>query len=58
MEYIDAFTDTEQTWIDSRDGVEAYQKTIYEKNTNENLNSNSASDTQNQTENSPIIDKV
>lgn len=58
MEYIDAFTDTEQTWIDSKDGVEAYQKTIYEKNTNENLNSNSASDTQNQTENSPIIDKV
>lgn len=58
MEYIDAFTDTEQTWIDSKDGVEALQKTIYEKSTNENLNNNSASDTQNQTENSPIIDKV
>lgn len=56
LEYIDAFSDTQQVWNDSRGGIEAYQKSAYENSTNSSENNNSSSDTANQTENSPILD--
>lgn len=56
MEYIDAFSDCQQTWNDSEEMVTAYQKSVCLGSENTDEENNSASDIQNQTENSPIID--
>lgn len=58
LEYIDAFSDTEQTWLDSKEGIEAYQKSIYENSVNSGEQNNSSSDGQNQVMNSPILDGI
>ncbi len=59
LRYIDAFDDIEQVWMDSKEGIEAYQKSAYENNEEsaEETN-NTSSDPQNQASNSPIIDKI
>lgn len=58
LEYVDAFSDTEQTWLDSKDGIEAYQKSAYENSAKSNEENNSSSDVQNQIENSPLLDGI
>lgn len=59
LRYIDAFDDIEQVWLDSKEGIESYQKSAYGNNEEsaEETN-NTSSDPQNQISNSPIIDKV
>lgn len=58
LEYVDAFADVQQVWADSKDGIEAYQKSSYENSAKQSEENNTSSDTQNQIENSPIIDKA
>lgn len=58
LEYIDAFSDTQQVWNDSAEMVRAYQKSVCVKDETTEEKNNTFSDTQNQTENSPIIDKI
>jgi len=56
LEYIDAFADVQQTYNDSREGIEAYQKSAYENSAKSSDSNNSSSDTANQVGNSPILD--
>ena len=56
LEYIDAFSDCQQTWNDSEEMITAYQKSACVGTESTENESNSASDTQNQIDNSPIID--
>ena len=59
LRYIDAFDDIEQVWVDSREGIESYQKSAYENSAESGSErNNTSSDPQNQTSNSPIIDKI
>lgn len=58
LEYIDAFSDTQQVWNDSAEMVRAYQKSVCVKDETTEEKNNASSDTQNQIENSPIIDKI
>lgn len=58
LEYTNMFRDVEQTYLDSREGIEAYQNTIYEKNKTEEQNANGSASDVHQAENSPIIDKI
>lgn len=52
----DLFADVEQTWIDSKDGIEAYQRSVYDSGTtSENTSDRAASDLSDQVENSPIL---
>lgn len=58
LEYTNMFKDVEQTYLDSREGIEAYQNTIYEKNKTEEQNVNGSASDIHQIGNSPIIDKI
>lgn len=59
LRYIDAFDDIEQVWLDSKEGIESYQKSAYGNNEESaGETNNTSSDPQNQISNSPIIDKV
>lgn len=52
----EAFSDPEQVWADSKEGIEAYQKSIYDSGNESEDNNGSASDTANQISNSPYLD--
>lgn len=56
LELTGGFCDVQQTWNDSKAGIEAYQKSAYENSAKESETNNTSSDTQNQTGNSPILD--
>lgn len=56
LELTGGFCDIQQTWNDSKEGIEAYQKSAYENSAKESNSNNSSSDTANQTGNSPILD--
>lgn len=58
LELTGGFPDVQQTWNDSKEGVEMYQKYAYENSVKQSDENNTASDTQNQIGNSPIIDKL
>lgn len=58
LEYVDAFSDVQQVWNDSAEMVRAYQKSVCVKDETTEEKNNTSSDTQNQIENSPIIDKI
>lgn len=51
------FNDPEQVWVDSREGIEAYQKSQI-GNGNEIKEENTSEDPINQIKNSPFIDKI
>lgn len=54
----DMFQDIEQTWIDSKEGIEAYQNSVYNKQNTESTNNRNSSDLSDQTSNSPILSGV
>lgn len=54
LKEIDAFPDPEQVWIDSKDTIESIQRSLV---TDESTDT-SADDVAEQTDNSPIIDKI
>lgn len=57
LRIIDAFPDAEQTFLDSEDMFKALQKNMVGSGSTETEDEfNTSSDTQNQTENSPILD--
>lgn len=57
MEQVDLFQDVAQAWVDSKDMVEKYQKSIIEKgNSGQQETKREQSDLSDQTENSPILD--
>lgn len=56
LEYCDMFSDTQQTWNDSKEGIEAYQKSDYENSAKQSEENNTSSDTKNQVSQSPILD--
>lgn len=55
LELTGGFCDVQQTWLDSREGVEAYQKSAYENSAKASETNNTSSDVKNQTGNSPIL---
>ena len=52
LKVIDAFEDTEQVWLDSRDSIEEYQASLIGDNETGPI----MSDNSDQEQNSPIID--
>lgn len=60
LKYIDAFEDTEQVWIDSKEMIEKYQKSLFEKQQSSSDSSEKSglimSDNSDQEGNSPILD--
>lgn len=51
----DIFPDVEQVWVDSKDGIEAYQKATYLNSANGETESRNTQDLSDQLENSPIL---
>lgn len=54
LKVVELFTDVEQVWVDSKDGIESYQKFAYENSANQADERNS-SDLSDQVVNSPIL---
>lgn len=54
LKVVELFTDVEQVWVDSKDGIESYQKYAYENSANQTGERNS-SDLSDQVVNSPIL---
>lgn len=64
LKIVDLFSDVEQVWIDSKDGIESFQKSAYENSAESGQNTDSdqsenagriMQDLSDQTENSPIL---
>lgn len=51
----DIFPDVEQVWVDSKDGIEAYQKATYLNSANGETESRNTQDLSDQLTNSPIL---
>lgn len=61
LKAVDAFEDVEQVWMDSKDGIEEYQKSTYGNTENPSQttdNERIMSDNSDQISNSPIIDGI
>lgn len=58
LKLIDAFPDPEQVWVDSKEAIEKYQESLWQTALTGDSETNSSDDTSNQTEQSPILDKL
>lgn len=58
LQIIDAFPDTEQTYLNSKPILDAMQKNLVSSKNTKDTENNTASDVRNQIKNSPILDKI
>lgn len=56
LKAVDAFEDTEQVWLDSKETIEQFQEVKFSKNTATDTNERLMSDNSDQAGNSPLID--
>ena len=56
METVDLFPDVAQAWADSKEAIEAYQKSLVNKGSAAQEEKREQSDLSDQTGNSPILD--